>query len=384
MKDNLDELIRNAYHQGEVPGDALNQTVIQKVKEQEAMKKNNILSHEKWRNSRRGSMRKIATAAAVAAAVLLLGTGVAHATMQYFGIDYFSKRFGSSGLNEEAKELVENEPVVTIKESENSKDILDYKVSEVLCDNKYVIVNIDVTVKDAKKFFLVPGADDPDTPVSNLDIGIKSKQSIAEYCKENGMQLVNIHFPYDSKTEKNVEYMSYDNKLSGTGKASIMICSKRLTTDQKFVMNIKPWVGIYEGAEKILGYDDDVLQIQVEDNSSVESACYTVNGAKEYKVPETSMTLKEVKITTTEVGSYLNVIYESTASSDDAGSEFIDLCDENGELISSSIVAVGYSQPVGDNVYALEGCYENIGLPDEIYLSIGEGVQVIALEKSAD
>ena len=204
MKDNLDELIRNTFQQGEVPGDALNQTVIQKVKEQEAMKKNIILFHEKSENSRRGSMRKIAMAAAVVAAVLLLGTGVAHATMQYFGIEYFSKRFGSSGLNEEAKELVENEPVVTIKESENSKDILEYQVSEVLCDHKYVIVNIDVSVKDAKKYFLVPGADAPTTPVSNLDIGIKIKKSIAEYCKENEMQPVYLHFTYDSKSEKNV------------------------------------------------------------------------------------------------------------------------------------------------------------------------------------
>lgn len=381
MKGNLEQLLRNTYHQGGVPGDALNQTVIQKVKEQEAMKKNKISFHGKNGLEHKGSMRKIATAAAVVAAILLLGTGVAHATMQYYGIDYFSERYGSSGLNEETKELVENEPVVTIKESENSKDILDYKVSEVLCDHKYVIVNIDVTVKDTKKYFLVPGADDLATPVSDLDIGIKSKKSIRKYCKENGMRPVYLYFPYDDKNEKNVEYMSYDNEQPGTGKATIMLCSKRLTSEQKFIMNVKPSVAIYEGEQKSLSYHDDTLQIQIEDNSSVESACYTVNGAKEYKVPETSMTLKEVKITTTEVGSYLNVIYESTGSSDDAEAEFLDLCDKNGELIPNSIVAVGYIQPVGDNVYVSEGCYENIGLPDEIYLSIGEGVKIVQLEK---
>lgn len=381
MKYDVDDLLKSTYKKGETPTDALNQTVLQMVKECADMKENNSNVKGKYERAYRGNRRKIAVAAVVVASILLLGTGVAHATMKYFGIDYFSKRYGSTGLNTDAQKLVEEAPVVTVKETKGSKDILTYKVSEVLCDSKYVIVNIDVTVKDVEKYFLIPGSNNLDDPISYMNLDIDSEQSIRDYCKEHGMQPVQLDFPYDSKSEKNVEYMLKDNEQSGTGKASVMLCSKRLTTDRKFTMSIKPSVIISKGEKVISTYNDDVLQIQVEDNSSEESACYAVNNSEEYKVPGTSMVLQEVKVTTTEVGSYLYVTYKNTGSSEDATAEFIELSDKNGEMLPSSIVAVGRCQPKGNNIYACEGCYENIGLPDAIYLSIGEGTKIVKMEK---
>lgn len=380
MKDNMEKLLQATYHQGEKPADNLNQTILEMAKEREDMRKKGMKADERKNAERRRGMRGV-TAAAAAAVVLLLGTG-GYAATRYFGLDFFAEKYGENTMTEEAKELVERKPEVTIKEQEGSQNLLDYQVSELLCDSRYVLATIDISAKEEGKYLLVSGPTDIDEPVSMLSLGIDSEQSIGEYCREHGMQPLLLHLNFDKKTEKYLSLSMYDNAQKEAGRLTMMICAERLTDDKEFMMNVKPDVVIYEGEEYQSYYEDDILQVHVINQSEEESALYAVDGAGEYKVPGTSMTLQGIELKSTEIGSYLKVQYRFVPDSDDAEEELIELCDENGKAMPVSMIAIHSAKPTGENTYESEGCYENVGLPDTIYLKIGaDSDKVVKAEK---
>lgn len=390
MKYDVDDLLKSTYHQGEVPTDALNQTVLQMVKECDRMNQNKMETgavHEQEGKQKKrkyyGSnsrFRKFATVAAVLAMVLLLGSVTVHAAKKFFGINYFWERYGNE-MPEKAKELVENNPTVTVKDGEESRNIVDFKVSSVLCDSKYVVVTLDVAVKDADKYFLVTGVADLTDPVSCMSIGIDSKQSIGEYCNENGMQPVQIDAKLNHASEKFADIIMWDEQQTDTGNGTILICAKRMTDDKNFTMGIKTMLRLSKGEEYVASTAGDTLQINVEDKSTEETAYYAVDKNPEYAIPGTSITLKKVKLTTTEVGTYSEIMYRDESTSEDPSVDWLFLCGEHGESLKTNIVASGTCQPEGDNIYLASDCYESMGLPENIYLSVGDSGKVLKLKK---
>lgn len=392
MKYDVDDLLKNTYHQGEVPTDALNQTVLQMVKECDRMNQNKrktgAVYEQKEKQQQRkyyGSnsrFRKFVTVAAVFAMVLLIGSVTVHAAKKFFGINYFWERYGNE-MPEKAKELVENNPTVTVKEGEESRNIVDFKVSSVLCDSKYVVVTLDVAVKDADKYFLVTGVADLTDPVSCMSIGIDSKQSIGEYCNKNGMQPVQINTELEKGSAKFADIVTRSEKQVGTGYGTLMICAKRLVNDKSFTMGIKTSMRVSKG-EEVFRYTGDTLQIHVKDRSTEQTAYYQVDQNAEYHVPETAITIKEVKITTTEVGTYSKITFADEDASE-AGSSvgWLYLCDAKGKNLESNIVDDGSCRPKGDKTYVASDCYKNIGLPETVYVSVGDTGKVLKLKKYA-
>lgn len=108
---------------------------------------------------------------------------------------------------------------------------------------------------------------------------------------------------------------------------------------------------------------------------------YVMQDQKENTVHGTKVALKEVKLTTTEVGSYLSARYEEKGVSRDASASWLELCDEDGKPVSFGGMDGGRCYEAGKNEYVSEGCYENIGLPEKIYLSIGDSGEIVELMK---
>ncbi|MDY3854896.1 MAG: hypothetical protein SO170_08100 [Butyribacter sp.] len=385
MKYSVDDLLKNTYHRGEIPSETLNQTVLQMVKECDEMKQDGFKMGDKAKKGRNfhlkhSGIRRFATVAAVLAMVMLMGSSVVYAGKKFFGINYFWEPYGN-GMPEKATKLVDDKPTVTVKEGNEGACIIDFKVSSVLCDSKYVVVTLDVAVKDADKYFLVTGPTDLTESVSSMSIGIDSTQSVGEYCNAKGLQPVQIQTELDNQSKKFADVVVGDSQQAGTGNGSIMICAERLTDDKSFTMGIKTRVILGKGEEYLSDYIGDTLQVAVEDKSSEQTAYYSVDGNKEYHVPDTAITLKNVKLTTTEVGTYSEIKYVDERTSENASADWIELCDETGETIKCNIVADGSCQQKGSHLYLAQGCYESIGLPEVIYISIGDSGKVVKLKK---
>ena len=130
---------------------------------------------------------------------------------------------------------------------------------------------------------------------------------------------------------------------------------------------------------------DPVIQIRVKDNSTEKTAYYRTEDEEKAPIPGTGVTLKEVKLTTTEVGSYLSVRYEEQGiSGDDASVSWLELCDENGKPVSFNGMDSGRCREAGRNEYISEECYETVGLPEKITLSIGDSGKLVKLKKQKE
>lgn len=80
MKDNIDEIIRNTLQKDIKPSATLNQSVFEKAKEMQDMKK----ERSNWNNVKGHNYRKIVKAAAIAGAILLVGGGTAYAANNFY------------------------------------------------------------------------------------------------------------------------------------------------------------------------------------------------------------------------------------------------------------------------------------------------------------
>lgn len=88
MRDELDKILANVYQNGEVPKEQLNQTILQKAKEYESMRK----SDQKG-NDRKNHSGRMVKAAAVIGAILLVGGSGAYAAER---LNLFGGLFGGA------------------------------------------------------------------------------------------------------------------------------------------------------------------------------------------------------------------------------------------------------------------------------------------------
>lgn len=376
MKDRVDEIIRETYHQGEQMPEGLNRKVLRMANEKQ--KENSGAFDGGSRNDRRMigfTWQKAAVAAALVAVVLTAGAGGAYAAAHYLGIQDFWGKSGSH-LSEDARKLIESHPAVTMDAAQKNADILNYEVDSVLCDSKYVTAIVNVDIKNPDKYLLVLDPDDLSSSVSVLGIDDGSDLSIAKYCEKKGLIPVQLYL--QEKDAKDAEVVSRDMKqLSGT-KGVIEINAKRRSKRQKFQLTIQPLLMLNNSSET---HCDPTIKIDVKDNSTEKSAYYVMQDQKENTVHGTKVALKEVKLTTTEVGSYLSARYEEKGVSGDASASWLELCDEDGKPVSFGGMDGGRCYEAGKNEYVSEGCYENIGLPEKIYLSIGDSGEIVELTK---
>lgn len=376
MKDKVDEIIRETYQQGEQMPDGLNRKVLRMARSKQNEKLTFCDGGDRKDRRQAGFIwQKAAVAAAVAVLVVTAGAGGAYAATHYFGIKDFWGR-SESKLSGDAQNLIEDHPVVTMDTAQKNADILNYEVSSVLCDSKYVTAIVNVDLKNPEKYLLVLDPEDLTSSVSDLGIDEESDLSIAKYCKKKGLIPVQIYL--QEKDVKDAEVVSRDVKQLSAAKGVIEINAKRCSRKQKFQLAIQPLLMLDDSSET---HYDPTIKIAVKDNSTEKSAYYVMQDQKENTIHGTKVTLKEVKLTTTEVGSYLSARYEEKDVSGDASASWLELCDEKGKPVSFGGMDGGRCYEAGKNEYVSEGCYENIGLPEKIYLSIGDSGEIVELTK---
>ena len=190
--------------------------------------------------------------------------------------------------------------------------------------------------------------------------------------------MIPVQLYLQEKDAKDAEVVSRDMEQLSAAKGVIEINAKRRSRKQKFQLAIHPLLMLDDSSET---HDDPTIKIAVKDNSTEKSAHYVMQDQKENTIHGTKVTLKEVKLTTTEVGSYLSARYEEKDVSGDASASWLELCDEKGKPVSFGGMDGGRCYEAGKNEYVSEGCYENIGLPEKIYLSIGDSGEIVELTK---
>ncbi len=402
----VEQLLKNIYGQGEHPADALNRTVIEKVKERESMK-NQGLKTGKYKKIYRRGMRRCSAVAAAFFAVLIIAGGVCAAN-GYFGLDFFATRYDKNAkLSDDAKKLIEEKPEVTIRpyrDKNAGPALLDYQVTEALCDHRFVAVTVEVSLKDPEKYLLV-GEDDfiPDqvvdyrlhsgsagTQMKELSgMGIDSRQTVEEYCREHGKKWVGINFvsPEDSVVVQR-GYCEY--QYSGTGKLTAIFRGERQETKKKdFVVEIVPKVSTDVTVTGKAGdqvweyknYNEDMFKITVHDNSKEQTAQYriveNVSESKKIKedakgnafLPGPDISVEKIELTSTEVGSYATVFYRPDGLKGDAKYMYFMLSDKEGNRADDMILGGGGSlEFLGNGLYKSESIGYSIGLPEEIYL----------------
>ena len=85
MKDNIEELLKKALHEGEIPTAALNQEILKKVKRDENTKQ--CVKNGNRKNKLKPYYWKPAQIAAAFAVTLLVGSTLTFAAVRYFGLD---------------------------------------------------------------------------------------------------------------------------------------------------------------------------------------------------------------------------------------------------------------------------------------------------------
>lgn len=376
-----EEMMKEALRPDRSADEALNQKIIAYEKEKE----------EKGAFYRRrmmqSGMRRFAMAAAAFCAVLLLGSGV-YAATQYFGLEFFASQMDEAGLSGDVKKMIEEKPEVTVKKSKYSKGILNYEVSEVLCDSRYLVTTVDISVKEPDKYFVFSGTVDINEPMELLDIGIKSKDTIGTYCKKHGLKPVQAHFEFDKKTKKLLERSFGDAKQTDSGKVTCMFGARRLTKDKEFIMGLEPDVVHYDGEEYVTHYVDDIQQVHVKDKSEEKISFYQVESPEAYQTAEGNrIQIERVELKSTEVGSYLEVEYtlgKKISEDDGDGYVILEACDENGKVLEfNSLTAEGSCSWLGQNRYLSQENYQNIGSPKVLHLLVdgGKEKRVITLKR---
>lgn len=376
-----EEKIKEALRPCHSADAALNRKLIDYAKEkerEEELQKSGVM--------RMDLRRRFATAAAAFAAVLILGTG-AYAATQYFSLDFFASRNDGPKLTEEVKQMIEEKPEVTVQKTEGSRDILNYEVSEVLCDSRNLVATVEISVKDPEKYFVFTGTDDVDTPMEILQMGIDSMDSIGTYCKKRGIQPVLVDVDcFDKETGRLLSNSLASTKYNSPGKVTFMFAANRLTADREFVMGLKPTVLLYDGGKYVSTYRDDVLKVQVKDHSTEQTAFYEpeTKGFVEVDGGQHSVSIDSVELTSTEVGSYLTVDYTLQGKKSEECYTFWALCDADGKEVSyHPLVSDEGCQCLGGDHWQSRADFVNIGQPDVIHIrGIAEdGGRVITLKK---
>lgn len=372
MRDNMDELLERIYQKGEKPSKRLNEEVLQKVKEQERTGngKKNVIRKGKWRKEAH-KMKKWTKVAAVMAVVLFVGTGTAYAANRYLNLDFFANRLTGKKLSTETKKLIKKEPKTVV---EGKNKTLTYHVKEIANDDQYVVATLDVQVNDKEKYFLMTDHDDKDSKVSDVYTDMKSENTVEEYCKKHKLTPIWLQVGGD---RKNVVRVS-DSAIEGTGEMAYMVGLEKVGRERDSKITLQARVVTEDGKAK----KDAKIIVEVPAQSEKKSTDYKIVSGQEKKLEKQNMKIKKVTLTSTDIGTYASITYEKAKKSVDITEEFIDVCEKDGTLKEyNRLVGGSINHKNKDGSYTVKNCYEKIGLPNTIYLSIGDGEEVVTFVK---
>ena len=257
-------------------------------------------------------------AAIITLCVLALAGGGVYAAGLNKNIAYFLGQTNDR-IPEEAEKLL-NEEVPIVKTTQDGDDLVDVEVQETLCDTYSLRVLFKVSAKEKDKYLLLPSEAESDGFVETWYPENKSSLRIAEYAKENNLQILLV----DAWIE---DLVKVSERVTGVGDSVAM----EMTADDEMVymLEIEKPQAMKEGETTIHVsaslYDVDTFTdserndtqaekketlqqvFSFKDDSSGTKTTYTAEPSKEME--EAGLTIYDVKVYQTEFRAYMFIDY---------------------------------------------------------------------------
>lgn len=329
MKYDMEELLRNVYHQEVKPDAVLNQKTLRRMqkKEQNDMKKF-------W------SCRKVVVAAALACLVVTQGVGVAYAAIHHTSIlSLFSGE--TKEIQEKAQNLRETKVDQTAGSNTSQSAYADFSIREALCDKNQVYV--EAVAKPAnEKYLLVPSecwSERNTFLASELDIAGEDtgEETISQYAKRMNKTCVEVNMYINADVAS--QSMNYQTEADGTLVYTITFENNAKTS--KLNYSCDTVVSVPGQEDKVL---KDSIAFTLKDQSGKSEILRYLPVKKTQKIKGTKLVLDSIEFEKSALNQNCTVKYHTTdpnaqtmekwINTDDADVCFY-LLDENGKEVSS-------------------------------------------------
>lgn len=316
---------------------------------------------KKEHENKKGKNNVAAAALLIAA---LIGTGgVAYAASKYYGLLDFTKQ-GVEQIPEDAAEFIDTE-IVPEKVDETEDSIMDCSVKEALADSETIMIVYEVSALEQGKYLFIPEDAVPSDNMSDWsDIeGVTAR----EYADANGLEIVNIGGGITNREELGigVESLSFksvsDDAMDvyvragkdNDAKSLEVVCTAtaRIEGQENTVYPDESGDGKggdgtngdtkdndYAGDDKVKEGDKKELMTGVmkknitftlQDMSSVKTSDYSVESKD---MEDEAYNIENAAVLQTELGTYIDVYFNSTLEYDDMFITF-HILDEKGNVI---------------------------------------------------
>ncbi len=348
MKYEMDQLLKNVYHQEVKPDKILNQRTLRRMQMegQKDMRKS-------W------NCKKTAVAAIAACLVVTQGVGVAYAAINHTSIlSLFSGE--TKEIREQAKTLRETKVEQGAGSNAEQSAYAAFSIREALCDKNQVYIEA-VAKPASDKYLLVPSEcwSERDTfSIEELNLGGKDaeKETIAEYAKRMKKTCVKVSMWIDADVA--TQSMNYQTEADGTLVYDITFENNAKTQKLNYTCDTSVTVPGQEGKEL-----KDSISFTLKDQSGkAEKLSYLPKKAQTIK--GTKLVLDSVKFEKSALNMTCTVKYHTTdpkartwekwVNTEDADVCFY-LLDENGKEVQSK---GGYGNDSMDKDGTLTECDE--------------------------
>ena len=320
------------------------------------------LEVDEMKKEKKKGRNNVAVAAFLVAA--LIGTGgVAYAASRYYGLLDFTKQHVEQ-IPDEAAEFIDTE-IVPEKVDETDDTIMDCSVKEALADSETIMIVYEVSALEQGKYLFIPEDAVPSDNMSDWsDIeGVTAR----EYADANGLEIVNIGGGITNSGELGIIEESLSFKSVGDdamdvyvraskdndAKSLEVVCTAtaRIEGQENTVYPDESGDGKggdgtngdtkdndYAGDDKVKEGDKKELMTGVmkknitftlQDMSSVKTSDYSVVSKD---MEDEAYNIENAVVLQTELGTYIDVHFNSTLEYDDMFITF-HILDENGNRI---------------------------------------------------
>lgn len=320
------------------------------------------LEVDEMKKEKKKGRNNVAVAALLVAA--LIGTGgVAYAASRYYGLLDFTKQHVEQ-IPDEAAEFIDTE-IVPEKVDETDDTIMDCSVKEALADSETIMIVYEVSALEQGKYLFIPEDAVPSDNMSDWsDIeGVTAR----EYADANGLEIVNIGGGITNRGELGITEESLSFKSVGDdamdvyvragkdndAKSLEVVCTAtaRIEGQENTVYPDESGDGKggdgtngdtkdndYAGDDKVKEGDKKEIMTGVmkknitftlQDMSSVKTSDYSVVSKD---MEDEAYNIENAVVLQTELGTYIDVNFNSTLEYDDMFITF-HILDENGNRI---------------------------------------------------
>lgn len=302
-------------------------------------------------------------AAALLIAALIGTSGVAYAASKYYGLLEFAKQ-GVEQIPEDAAGFIDTE-IVPEKVDETEDSIMDCSLKEALADSETIMIVYEVSALEQGKYLFIPEDAIPSDNMSDWsDIkGVTAR----EYADANGLEIVNIGGGITNREELGIGVESLSFKSVGDDAMDIYVRAEK-DNDSKNLEVVCTATAMIEGQENTVypdgngdgkggdsinggtkdsDYDgDDAVKeddekelmtgvmkknitFTLQDMTSVKTSDYSVVSKD---MEDESYNIEDASVLQTELGTYIDIHFNSTLEYDDMFITF-HILDEKGNVI---------------------------------------------------